>query len=85
MRQKLIPCFLATALVFTGAIGASLLTADPAFAVVDALTAGPTEGAGGSKLHFDGRVAIRGEKVHQVFASVLDCWHFGSSVRFSGA
>jgi hypothetical protein len=61
MRQKLIPCFLATVLVFTGAIGASLLTADPAFAVVDALTAGPTEGAGGSKLHFDGRVAIRGE------------------------
>ena len=29
MRQKLIPCFVAAALVFTGAVGASLLTADP--------------------------------------------------------
>ena len=32
MRQKLIPCFVAAALVFTGAVGASLVTADPAFA-----------------------------------------------------
>jgi hypothetical protein len=32
MRQKLIPCFVAAALVFTGAFGASLLTADPTFA-----------------------------------------------------
>ena len=32
MRQKLIPCFVAAALVFTGAVGAGLLTADPTFA-----------------------------------------------------
>ena len=32
MRQKLIPCFVAAALVFTGAVGANLLTADPTFA-----------------------------------------------------
>jgi hypothetical protein len=32
MRQKLIPCFVAAALVFTGAVGANLVTADPAFA-----------------------------------------------------
>ena len=32
MRKKLIPCFVAAALVFTGAVGASLLTADQAFA-----------------------------------------------------
>jgi hypothetical protein len=32
MRQKLIPCFVAAALMFTGAVGASLLTADPTFA-----------------------------------------------------
>jgi len=32
MRQKLIPCFVAAALVFTGAFGASLWTAEPTFA-----------------------------------------------------
>ena len=32
MRQKLIPCFVAAALVFTGAFGAGLVTADPAYA-----------------------------------------------------
>lgn len=32
MRKKLIPCFVAAALVFTGAVGAGLLTADQAFA-----------------------------------------------------
>jgi hypothetical protein len=32
MRKKLIPCFVAAALVFTGAVGANLVTGDPAFA-----------------------------------------------------
>jgi len=32
MRKKLIPCFVAAALVFTGAVGAGLFTPDPTFA-----------------------------------------------------
>lgn len=50
MRQKLIPCFLAGALAFTGAIGASVLPVDQAFGAVS-----------GDKVKIDGRVAIRGE------------------------
>ncbi len=50
MRQKLIPCFLAAAVAFTGAFGASLITADPSFAAVT-----------GDKVKVDGRVATRAE------------------------
>jgi len=50
MRQKLIPCFLAAAVAFTGAFGANLLTADPTFASVT-----------GDKVKVDGRIATRAE------------------------
>ena len=50
MRQKLIPCFVAAAVAFTGAFGAGLVTADPTFASVT-----------GDKVKIDGRVATRVE------------------------
>ncbi len=50
MRQKLIPCFVAGALAFSGAIGASVFTADPTLAAVT-----------GDKVKIDARVATRGE------------------------
>ncbi len=50
MRQKLIPCFLAAAVAFTGAFGAGLVTADPTFAAVT-----------GDKVKVNGRIATRAE------------------------
>ena len=50
MRQNLIPCFLAGALAFTGAIGASVLPVDSTFAAVT-----------GDKVKIGGRVATRAE------------------------
>jgi hypothetical protein len=61
MRKKLIPCFVAAALVFTGAFGASLLTADPTFATVEIGIMAPGAGTVGGNLKFNGRVATRAE------------------------
>ncbi len=50
MRQKLIPCFVAAALAFSGAFAGGLLTADTTFAAVS-----------GDKVKVNGRIATRAE------------------------